>query len=648
MNLISSKTGALLITWWLLSTGIMTGRAEAVPADTTNPALLITRAVETGDAAIVKKLLATDPTLIKTTEPGLDDPLLVWAARKNQPAMVLLLLESGADIHATNRLGSNPLHLAAFTGNYDLMKLLMNGGADWNARNLRGKVPVDYVSIGKNPKVFGLFLEKDRNILQERASDGATLLHQAASAGDTAGFSYLLDHGLDINSRDNRKGTVVLSAMESGDLAMVDYLRRKGADLDAQEMNGFTALFMAVLMQNQEIASYLIDHGADVNHRTDEGFTPLMMSTRGEGPAMTELLVSKGADPKAANNEGQTALHLAVMVGNEPVAVALLDKNSPVAATDQKGMTPLHYAAIYGYATIGRILFERGADPAIKDNRKHDAVYYSEYYGNMNLCQLLMEKEGKKAPASDPVKPLAPRLAKGEAVVHYLNHSGYAIETGKYLLVFDYFQPGADPTTPSLLNGRIRPDELGDKKIIVFASHEHGDHYDTTIWGWRKANPAIRYVMGFRPATSEKYDYVAPHGETTIEGVRIHAIRSTDSGAGFLVEADGIVVYHPGDHVNKTKDLGPKFKDEVDYLAGLTKKVDIAFCPVSGCGFPDLEAVRTGNYYVIGKMKPGICFSMHGEVSACTAYSGDIAKTFDNQQSAFGTFPGDRFFYHAK
>jgi hypothetical protein len=136
-----------------------------------------------------------------------------------------------------------------------------------------------------------------------------------------------------------------------------------------------------------------------------------------------------------------------------------------------------------------------------------------------------------------------------------------------------------------------------------------------------------------------------PRQDKTIGGVRIHAIRSTDSGVAFLAEADGIVVYHPGDHVNKSTTLAADFKDEIDYLAGLKKKVDIAFFPVSGCGFPDKEAVKTGNNYVIAELRPGLCFSMHGETAGCVGYAEEITRSFPGQQTGYGTFPGDRFIY---
>jgi ankyrin repeat protein len=634
----------LVFTTTFLS-GQFTASAQSASVESDSTSRTIALAVETGDIATVKSLLLAKPSLIVTRVPGADDPLIVWAARKKQPAVVALLLESGADIQATNNLGSNTLHLAAFTGDYDLMELLLNSGVDPTLRNKRGKIPIDYVSFGKNPRVFELFLEKDKNCLQERTSDGATLMHMATSAADTAGLSFLLARGLDINARDNRGATVVHYAMDCRELPVIDYLRRHGADLDAPENLGFTPLFHAVLLQSSEYTLYLTRYGANVNHATREGYTPLMLAARQDNIAMTELLLSKGADPLAVSKEGKSALHEAVMNGSLPVVNLLMANTKLLNIRDKEGMTPLHYAAAYGYTSIGIALIEKGADPAITDNKNHDPFYYCEWYGNLKLGQYLQQKMGTQPLKHDPVSPVAGNLAGGEAVIHYLNHSGYAVETEKHLLIFDYFQPNPEPSKPSLLNGRINPQELKGKKIIVFASHEHGDHYDTTIWGWRKGNPDISYIMGFRPETGQRYEFIAPHEQKTINGVTINAIRSTDSGAGFLVETDGIVVYHPGDHVNKVKDLGPEFTEEIDYLVSLNKKVDIAFFPVSGCGFPDLEAVKRGNYYVIGKMKPALCFTMHGENKACAAMSGDISKTFDNQASAYGTFPGDRFYY---
>ena len=618
---------------------------QTILRDTTAASFRIIRAVETGDTLTFKSLLASDHSLVNAREPVMDDPLLVLAARKNQPGMVSLLLKSGADIHATNRLGSNALHLAAFTGDYALMELLFNSGVDWKVRNLRGKIPLDYVSFGKNPKVFGLFLEKDKNCLNDRTTDGSTLLHLAAITGDTAGFDYLLRQGLDITVKDNNGANVVFIAMESGDMTMLKFLRGHGADIDAAENNGFTPLFWAVLRQSREMTLFLLGNGADVNHRTKDGYTPLLIASGRDSLFMVELLAGRGADLQATDSEGRTALHIAVRGDNQPISSWLATGRVPVNSRDKYGMTPLHYASIYGYAGIGKVLLEKGADPSITDDRQHNAGYYCEFYGNRELSQYLLQKEVKKAAGRDQAEPLTKDLTGGQAVIHYLNHSGYAIETAKHLLVFDYFRNNPASANPSLLNGIINPAELKGKKVVVLVSHEHTDHYDTTIWSWRNGIPGITYVMGFDPGNGQQFELMEPRRDQTIGGLSIHTIRSTDSGVGFLVEADGITVYHPGDHVNKSPELAADFKDEIDFLAGLKKKVDIAFFPVSGCGFPDREAVKTGNNYVIASLKPGICFAMHGETTGCAGYAEDIERSCPGQKTGYGTFPGDRFVY---
>lgn len=686
--------------------------AQGPTPDTTSPAFLIVKATQTGDVKLFSTLLKSDPSLINAKEPFMDEPLLVVAARKNQPEIVALLIKNGAPLNAMNRLGSNALHLAAFTGNYQLMEMLMSAGVDWKLRNQKGKTPVLYVPYGKDPGVFRLFLAKDKNILNEKTSDGAGLLHMAANAGDTAGFSYLLKQGLDVKSEDDQGANVVHYAMSGGSRTMLKYLASrgldykfmssrgyspimaalmwkqmstvefllengmnineriptenftmlqlacisgspeiarflidKGADVNLEENSGFTALFWAVTGNDAELTLALLQKGADVNHKTKDGQTPLLSAVDGDSLSMVRLLVDKGADVNTADADGKTALHHAAVRGNMQTLTFLIDRGVPVNAKDKSGMTALHYASVYGYSSVGKVLLAKGADPSIKDKQKHDAAWYSSWYGNTDMTRLLAGKESQAGAGTSGNTALSPAIKEGKAVIHFLNHSGFAIETSKHLLVFDYFPNTFSPDKPSLLNGKINPAELKGKKILVFASHEHGDHYDSTIWGWRSQDPGIKYIMGFDPGVKYKYELCEGRSDKIVEGVRIRTIRSTDSGAGFLVESDGVVIYHPGDHVNKDGKLTSDFTGEIDYLASLKKKVDIAFFPVNGCGFPDAEGVKLGNLYAIKELKPVLCIAMHADIKQCKDFTDIIMKENPGIHTAYGIFPGDRFSY---
>jgi ankyrin repeat protein/L-ascorbate metabolism protein UlaG (beta-lactamase superfamily) len=579
-------------------------------ADTNSVQYRVIAAVKNGDTQTFNSILKSDTSLIGIKEPGLDESLLHVAARFKQSEMVKILLAKGLDVNAKNKLGSIPLHLACISGSYTMVDDLLNRGSDYSLVNLRGKAPVSYVSFGKNPRIFDRFLEIDKNILNTKTQEGANLLVCAIQAEDTAGFSYLLAKGMDVNEANVFR---------------------------------FTPVCWAVLYNNPELIAMAIRKGANVNYIANEGNTPLLIAVEGDSIATVKMLVEAGAKINVPDSSGLTALHRATRKGNYEIASYLMVKGIAVNSKDENGMTALHYAAIYGRTEIGRAILQHGANPNLTDKLHNDPVFYSTSYGNEQMTRLLVNSGARK----DDLKAsaLLKNLKDGEAVIHYLNHSGYAIETSKHLLVFDYAPFYSAPDDLSLLNGHINTGELKSKKILVFVSHEHTDHYNPEIWKWNGSGARITYVTGFKPNVETPYAFAEPRKKLSLDGVQINTIRSSDAGVGFLAETDGIVVYHPGDHVNKLAGLSDDFKGEIDYLVSLKKKVDIAFLPVAGCGFPDLEVVKAGNFYVVEQLQPEMSFSMHAETTQCAGFAKEVCTKFPVSQTYYAKFPGDRFMH---
>ena len=54
-----------------------------------------------------------------------------------------------------------------------------------------------------------------------------------------------------------------------------------------------------------------------------------------------------------------------------------------------------------------------------------------------------------------------------------------------------------------------------------------------------------------------------------------------------------------------------EYTDEIDYLAGLGKPIDLAFLPISGCSLGTPESVREGVYYALEKLQPSVFFPQH-------------------------------------
>ena len=124
------------------------------------------------------------------------------------------------------------------------------------------------------------------------AAAGATPLHVAAKAGDTATIISLLTAGADASARDTR---------------------------------GATPLGVAVGHGHAAAAAALLDGGADVDGRDARGNTPLHYAAGYGRVALAELLLTRGADARAANDAGQTPTDVAG-VNKEEGTLALLHK----------------------------------------------------------------------------------------------------------------------------------------------------------------------------------------------------------------------------------------------------------------------------------------------------------------------------------
>ena len=159
--------------------------------------------------------------------------------------------------------------------------------------------------------------------------------------------------------------------------------------------------------------------------------------------------------------------------------------------------------------------------------------------------------------------------------VTYLGHSGFLVETDDAYFLFDYYKG----TVPEL--------DIS-KKMFVFVSHGHYDHYSKRIYGFRKEFEEIYYILSWDvPAGSEKVYHLRPGEETEIAGCSVRTLRSNDEGVAFLVRYHGKTLYHAGDlnwwHWEGEPEeyntgMRRSYQSEINKLQG--EKIDAAFVPV--------------------------------------------------------------------
>jgi len=171
---------------------------------------------------------------------------LLDAVYSAQIETVKILLQAGADIKARDKRGNTVLHIVkyGFSGEdvVPVAKLLVEHGADINAvSDAEGTTLSHAMSLKK--KGLAEFLLKRGVDINIKNSEGSTSLHNVAlvsSAGDSSlqDAAWLLDHGANLEARNNKGETPLMVAAKWGSFEMVQFLLNRGARADVQDNQG--------------------------------------------------------------------------------------------------------------------------------------------------------------------------------------------------------------------------------------------------------------------------------------------------------------------------------------------------------------------------------------------------------------------------
>ncbi len=583
-------------------------------------------AAANGDLARVESLLAADPGLISAEDQNATRDLpLHTAASTGQLEVIRFLVESGAGLDAGDSDRSTALHVAAVRGHPACVDYLIGQGADLAFQDNNGSWSMSFAVSGGNQEVVDI-LVKAGAPLDLTTANGMTLLHFAAMRGMADVFDLVVAAGVDPNGKADNGSVPLHWAAAGGQKDMITRLVTAGADTEITDEHGTTPLMNSAWRGQPDGLAGLIENGAKVNAVDDWERSPLW-AIAGHGDVdMAGALIEAGADIDHPSVYGETALIRAAREGHFDMVILLVGAGASLDGREAHcGQTALHLAAMSGYGDCVKALAAGGASLTVRDHHGFNPPDLAQRYGHGTSVKILAaqgaipgespspcpSESGCLAVCDKNLGDKSPSLADGEARLWYLGHSGYAIQTRNNLLVFDYFPGGRVPDGPALCNGYIDPQEISGMKVTVFVSHEHGDHFDPGIFAWADAVPDIRYVMGCSAETDQPCDLIEPRQVQDFDGIKVRTIESNDSGVGFLVEVDGLTIYHAGDHANRQRDFSGPYCAEIDWLAATGIRPDVALMPVSGCGFGDQEAVRLGVNYALDKLQPKVFIPLH-------------------------------------
>ena len=191
--------------------------------------------------------------------------------------------------------------------------------------------------------------------MRARKSDwrNVTPLHYASYHNRHDITVTLLQHGADVNSKDDNDWTPLHLAAQEGHFSIVKAIwQRSSSSLHDVTNDGRTALYIASHNGHTDIVSWILQQdNINVDTATNRDWTPLHIAALKSHSDVVDLLLRHKANINARDNKGNTPLHMACQTGDLNTVLTLM-RHNPTLIFNDDGNSPLHTAACHNHDTI--------------------------------------------------------------------------------------------------------------------------------------------------------------------------------------------------------------------------------------------------------------------------------------------------------
>ncbi|XP_051480661.1 2-5A-dependent ribonuclease isoform X2 [Apus apus] len=282
-------------------------------------ALKLHTAVRTRNSENVQELLEKGADVNSKADFGWTP--LQSAVQANNLEMVQLLLDKGACPRARKDNGGTAFTEAAMVGNVDILKLLLHYGLDIDDHDNNGFTAfMEAAWYGKEEALKFLYsrgaaVNLRREVSEEKVKlhkGGETALMDACKKGHFSVVQILVQEmGADVNLCDNSDRNALIHALKedhekekesSVSISIGHFLLDQGMDVNSKDEGGRTALILAVELRSLDLVKALLEKGEiDIDDADEEGNTALMVAVEKNDHKIAKFLCEKGARTDVGN-----------------------------------------------------------------------------------------------------------------------------------------------------------------------------------------------------------------------------------------------------------------------------------------------------------------------------------------------------------
>lgn len=430
--------------------------------------------------------------------------------------------------------------------------------------------PLMFASYWGKDTIVELLLKNGADMYKFRHENGRLSLHLATLQKHAAVVDVLINNGMDVNVKDGADKTALFYAIEENNKEIIDLLLKHNAKLPEEQKLMNLCLHSAVLYSLQYIADRLLENGASLSGLDNKGRSLLHNAVIGENLKWVELLIEKNIDINKEDSYKRIPLHYSVESNQLEITKLLIKSGAKINAIDCTNRTPLDIAKGLVFVQVTDFLEDNGG-----------------LLSEPMVFKIAGDKEEQQ-----------------EIKVTYIANMGVLISSASKTVLIDGLFIDRNNTylsTPKNIVAKINNLEPPfDSLDLILVTHRDGDHFSASmIADYLAINKSVKVVCNNNTSLALKENIDPSIDSTRIVGITPGLFSTTDTlvnnikikvlrlrhsnrddqndNLGFLIDMDGIKVFHQGDAGGEVKrSMVVKRVQEYDSIGIEAMEIDVA------------------------------------------------------------------------